>query len=269
MRDDSASDARPYVEVRALARGIALLTELNRIGEARAAALAKAAGIDRTTTYRLLATLERLGLVEQRASDDAYVLAAKVRSLSDGYGERDHLTRCVSLHLGSLFQDVLWPTDFATFERNAMVIRDTTHRFSPYSVHRNMVGRPRPLFSSALGRAFLAGASETQRAAVIDMARGTAPDVLGLASLSFLDETVERLLAEFATHGYSWSIGGTEAHVSAVAVPILGPDGARGAINLVFFRSAMTAEEAATRYLAPMRACVARIEADLMQDRFG
>ena len=263
------TDIVPYVEVRALSRGIALLTELNRIGEARASVLAKAAGIDRTTTYRLLATLERLGLVEQRASDDAYVLAANVRSLSDGYVERDHLTRCVSLHLGSLFQEVLYPTDFATFEREAMIIRDTTHRFSPYSVHRNMIGRPRPLLSSALGRAFLAGASEAQRETVIAMARRSSAITLGVPSLSFIDETIQRICEEFTTHGYSWSIGGTESHVSAIALPILGPDGARGAINLVFFRSAMTAAEAADRHLAPMRACIARIEADMATDVFA
>lgn len=269
----SGVKTKPYIEVRALSRGIALLTELNRLGHARASALARVAGVDRTTAYRMLATLKHLGLVAQRDSDDEYVLDGNVRSLSDGYSHRDHLTRCVSLHLGTLFQQVLWPTDFATFEQNAMVIRETTHRFSPYSVHRAMIGRQRPLFASALGRAFLAGASPTQRDAVIEMAKSADPAPLGLTSPALLDETVSSLIGDFAARGYAWSAGETESHISAIALPIRGPVfgivGARGAINVLFFGSAMSVEQAADRFLAPLRACINRIEADMATDAFA
>lgn len=121
---------KPYVEVRALSRGLALLTELNRVGHARVSALAKATGIDRTTTYRLLATLERHGLVDQRGEDDMFGLTARVRTLSDGYHERDHLARSVAQHLGTLLQQVQWPSDFAVFDQDAMTICESTHRFS-------------------------------------------------------------------------------------------------------------------------------------------
>jgi IclR family mhp operon transcriptional activator len=257
---------KPYVEVRALTRGINLLLELNRLGSGRPSMLARATGIDRTTTYRLLTTLEKLNLVTQRPSDDAFVLAASVRNLSDGYNDRDHLTRCAALHLGGLFQQVLWPTDFATFDGTSMVIRETTHRFSPYSVHRGMVGRSRPLFASALGRAFLAGASQAQRAAVIEIARGADGEANKVPPPALLDATMARMLEDFALHGYASSTGETEAHISAIALPIRGPDGARGAINVVFFRSAMTTAEAAKRFLTPLQECIAKIEADMAHE---
>jgi IclR family mhp operon transcriptional activator len=263
------TNERPYVEVRALSRGIALLMELNRVGSARASALAKATGIDRTTAYRLLATLEKLDLVTRRSEDDAFVLAPGARNLSNGYNDRDHLTRCAARHLGGLFQQVLWPTDFATFEGTSMVIRETTHRFSPYSVHRGMVGRTRPLFTSALGRAFLAGASETQRAAVIEIARQSDPESNKVPPPALLESTLTRILQEFTANDYASSTGETEPHISAIALPVRGPDGARGAINVVFFRTAMTTAEAASRFLEPLRDCICNIEHEMAQDEQG
>lgn len=260
------SATKPYAEVRALSRGIALLVELNRVGHARASSLASAASIDRTTTYRLLATLERLGLVAHRPSDNEFVLAANVRTLSEGFVHRDLLTRIAGQHLGILFQKVLWPTDFAVFEHGAMVIRDTTHRFSPYSVHRAVIGHRRPMFASALGRAFLAGASPAQRQSIVEIARGGGGKTLGLASPAMLDNATKQLMTDFEMHGYSWSVGETEPHISALALPIRGPAGARGAINLVFFRSAMTVVQAAERFVDAMRACVAGIEAEMARE---
>lgn len=257
--------AKPYVEVRALRRGLELLLALNRIGSARASLLAKMTGIDRTTTYRMLATLEAMGLVEQRQSNDEYGLAAHVRDLSDGYSERDHLTRIAANRLGMLFPKVLWPTDFATFEKNVMVIRETTHKFSPYSVHRKMIGRVRPLFASALGRAFLAGASAEQREQVVEIALRSAASDGGLPPAGTINGTMDKLLRDFARDGYASSVGETEAQFSAIALPVIAAAQVVGSVNVVFFRSAMTPAEAAERFLAPLRECVEGLGSDLGQ----
>jgi IclR family mhp operon transcriptional activator len=42
---------------------------------------------------------------------------------------------------GELLREVLWPTDISTLDVDAMVVRETTHRFSRLSFHRAMVGR--------------------------------------------------------------------------------------------------------------------------------
>ena len=255
---------QPYRSIRALNRGLVVLQALNRLGAARPAELAKLTGLDRTTTYRILATLEQVGLVVQNRSSDAFILTELVRTLSDGFTERDRTTQIVSGHLGTLFQKVLWPTDFATFERGAMVIRDTTHRFSPYSVHRAMVGKPRPLFTSALGRAALAGASEQDRATMLQIVRGT--EQWSQAANSEIEERVALILADYAQRGYGWSVGGTEQNISAIGVAVR-TSGAAAAINLVFFRSAMSVETAAERYLDALRECAHGIEESLGDER--
>ena len=48
---------RTYPSVRALERGLALLAALNQAGRSDPASLARLAGVDRTTAYRMLHTL--------------------------------------------------------------------------------------------------------------------------------------------------------------------------------------------------------------------
>ena len=41
----------------------------------------------------------------------------------------------------SFGEKVMWPTDLATLEHDAMIIRESTHRFSPFSIDVGMIGR--------------------------------------------------------------------------------------------------------------------------------
>jgi IclR family mhp operon transcriptional activator len=245
-----------YRHVRALARGLKVLMELSRTGRARPGEIAAETGIDRTTAYRLLETLEREGFVV-RTSDDYYGLTLAVRQLSEGFTDLDHITRIVAPELGSLLAKVLWPTDFATFEQGAMIIRETTHRFSPYSVHRSMIGKSRPTLRTAMGRAVLAAASEKERDLMLRMiAQSGQPDAAEARETGY----VRALIQETQTQGYASAVGLVDAHIGAIATAIRSPIGVVGALNLVFFRTAMTPSDAAQRYLPVMRECVAAIE---------
>lgn len=245
-----------YRHVRALARGLKVLVEINRIGRARPGEIAAETGVDRTTVYRLLDTLEQEGYIT-RGSDDYYTLTLDVRRLSDGFSELDHITRVVAPELGRLLPKVLWPTDFATFEQGAMIIRETTHRFSHFSMHRAMIGRSRPVLRSAMGRAVLANVSPAERELMLRMIiKSKQPDA-GEAR----DQTyVRALLRETLARGYAASVGLVETHISAIAVPVRSQSHVVGALNLVFFRSAMNVEEAAERYLPHLRNSAASIK---------
>jgi IclR family mhp operon transcriptional activator len=244
-----------YPSVRAVERAVDILLALNKCGRTNAATIAKESGVDRATVYRILATFERLNLVGRSTSDGTFVLLERVRELSEGFSEQDRASRTVARELARLLPTVLWPSDFAVFDQGWMVIRETTHRFSPYSVHRAMVGRRRPLFLSAVGRAVLATADETNCRAIIEIARSA--KVPGAEQFE-KPAGIESLREDFATKGYAWSVGGTEPNISAIALP-LRRGTAIGAINVVFFRSALSIEEAAKRYLDPLKACVEAI----------
>jgi len=151
----------------------------------------------------------------------------------------------------------MWPSDFATFEGGWMVIRETTHRFSPYSVHRAMVGRRRPLLDTAMGRAVLAGADEARREEMLEIAlrHGTLAEGSGAVG-----ERVALLLSDYATRGYAWAVGGADRRISAIALPLCGPGHVIGSINVLFFSSAISVEQAADRFLPLLSARIATIE---------
>ena len=86
---------RTYPSVRALERGLALLAALNQAGRSDPASLARLAGVDRTTAYRMLHTLAELGYVARSESDGQFVLTPAVRALSEGLTETDLTARIV------------------------------------------------------------------------------------------------------------------------------------------------------------------------------
>jgi IclR family mhp operon transcriptional activator len=241
-----------YKTVRALERGLDLIIELNSVGRARPAQLSATTGIDRTTVYRLLQTLSKRGLVAKNSEEDSYYLLREVRRLSDGFTETDNVIHVAKTQLAKLLPAVQWPSDFATFDRGFMVIRETTHRLSAVSTHRAMVGRRRAVMNSALGRAMLLAASPEQREMMLQITE------------SILERPIPRnlddLLDDFAKRGYAWSIGGSEPNISGIALPVHGANSVVGAVNIVFFRRASTPEQIAEKYLGALKSCVAAIE---------
>ncbi len=141
-----------------------------------------------------------------------------------------------------------------------MIIRETTHRFSPYSVHRSMIGKSRPTLRTAMGRAVLAAASDKERDLMLRMiAQSNQPDAAEAREAGY----IRALVQETQTQGYASAVGLVDSHIGAIATAIKSPIGVVGALNLVFFRKAMTPSEAAERYLPTMRECVEAIEAQI------
>ena len=243
---DRSSRYRP---VRALERGLTLLLELNRTGRATPSQLAKATQLDRTTVYRLMATLIDLGYVEKSASSDCYVLSHAVQSLSDGFTEVDRSSRIAAQSLARLCQKIQWPSDYAVFDRGHMTIRESTHRVSPYSIHRGMIGRHRPLLRSSLGRAVIARSTERRRQEMLMIARNEKTIEQDEARLgSILDEIDQG----FAERGYAWAVGGADPRVSAIAVPVECDGVVFGAVNVIFFKTTMDVQTAARKFLRPL-----------------
>ena len=63
--------------------------------------------------------------------------------------------------------------------------------------------------------------------------------------------------------GYAESDGGSEPNISAIAYPVCWRNRVLGAINIMFFRRAMTPMKAAERYLGYLHECVRDIEREL------
>ncbi|MBN8988698.1 MAG: helix-turn-helix domain-containing protein [Rhizobiales bacterium] len=243
--------------VRALSRGLALISQLNAGGPMSVVQLARRTGLNRTTCYRLLETLRDEGYVTSDETNALFGLTPRVRTLSEGVSSRDLSSQAALPAMFGLLDHVSWPSDFGVFELGSVLIRESTHPFSPFSVHRSMVGRRRSLLRSALGRAILTASPPALRREMLEM---TASLVEEDAALAKDRRLVEQIVSQTKKDGYASSVGGSEAGISAIALPIQGGGPVLGSLNLIFFTSSMTPQVAAARFLSSMRQAVQEIE---------
>src|SRR6202789_3027917 len=172
--DGRRDSTRP---IRALGRGLEVLTELNRLERAAINALAAAVGLPRTTTYRILETLRLAGYVERDAHDDCYRPTIMVRALSDGFDDEALVAHIAKPLLATLGSQIVWPVAIATPSGSTMMIRETTDRQSPLALEQYSAGVRVPMLGSAPGRAYLAFCSAQQRDAMLELlARSSLPE---------------------------------------------------------------------------------------------
>ena len=253
-----------YKTVRSLQRGMEVLCALNRHNGASVQSLAAAVGIHRTTVQRLLETLRALGYVAKSASDDQYRLALGVRRLSDGFDDDAWVSAVAEPALRRLHERILWPSNVATFDADAMLIRESTHRYSPFSIHHATVGQRLPMLRSALGQAYVAFCPDVERQEILGILRASrGPDAALARDASFLRE----LLRRARRAGYVAKPGDREKRIAAMAVPIMRGERVFACINVVFFRKAMAIPLAVQKYLGPLRETAAAMESRLTGER--
>lgn len=254
----SGSDNTPYKDVRSLVRGLQVVEALSELGWARIGQLSGVAGVERSSAYRIVHTLEQLGYVTRRSEDGAVALTTKFAYLAEGLRDDDVVAQFAWPNLFELTRDLLWPCDFASLAGGKVLIRLSTHKISPMSIHRAMVGKERSLTRSALGMAILSAMSADElesSLAIIDRLGGpNAEDIRDRDSVHRIAEAVRQ-------RGYASAAGLTESKISAIALPVVAPGGTvAGAVNVVFFRSVMTPEQAADRYLGKLKSCISQVE---------
>jgi IclR family mhp operon transcriptional activator len=251
-----------YKAVRGLIRGLALLSSLNRLnGSASINQLSQDTGLHRTTVRRLLETLQHEGYLKRHSSEDSlYQLTLRIRELSDGFRDEQWVSSMASPVLGSLLQQVHWPTDLCTLDGDAMLIRETTHKFSRLSFNSAMVGRRLPMLYTSVGRAYLSFCTDQERESILDLLRARDDEEGVLAR----DENYIRRLVEHtrkAGYGENYAHWQSEKRIAAIALPIRNGEQVMGCLSLVYIAKAMPIQDAAKRYLPMLKDAVGQIEA--------
>ena len=102
--------------VRALSRGLTLISELNASGPSNVVQIATRTGLNRTTCYRLLDTLREDGYVTFDETNALFGLTPRVRTLSEGVSSRDLSSQAALPAMFGLLDEASWPSDFGVFE---------------------------------------------------------------------------------------------------------------------------------------------------------
>ncbi|HBC0830949.1 TPA: DNA-binding transcriptional activator MhpR, partial [Escherichia coli] len=204
-------------------------------------------------------TLLEEGYVRRSTSDDSFRLTIKVRQLSEGFRDEQWISALAAPLLGDLLREVVWPTDVSTLDVDAMVVRETTHRFSRLSFHRAMVGRRLPLLKTASGLTWLAFCPEQERKELIEMLASRPGDDYQLAREPL---KLEAILARARKEGYGQNYRGwdQEEKIASIAVPLRSEQRVIGCLNLVYMASAMTIEQAAEKHLPALQRVAKQIE---------
>ncbi|KVW04530.1 transcriptional regulator [Burkholderia cepacia] len=255
-----------YTNVRGLARGLQVLRALNAMEDGRATSqqIADLTGLHRTTVRRLLETLMEEGFVRRSTSDDSFRLTLAVRSLSEGFTDTERIATVAPPIMGQLLQRVAWPSDLTTPDGDAMIIRETTHRFSRLSFHRAMVGRRLPILLTAAGRAYFAMCPDEEREDILELLRSGAG---GEEQQAFArnDALVRKLIRRVREDGFGSNHGDwtAQAKIGAVAVAISADERVIASLNIVFLSRAVSLADATRRYVPELQKTATEIAAAL------
>lgn len=233
------------------------------IGQSRmsVAELAKRTGLNRTTVYRILSTLEADGFLIRSPSNHEYRLSSKVRLLSDGYTDPFWITQLAAPILMKLLRDTSWPGSLASFDGRNMVIRETTHRFSSFFIHKPMIGQKMPM-SSALGQAFLAFSGNSVRQPLLNIFI----DDWVSSDFGHIDTAKAKIhLAKVKKDGFAIAFGSAVPDVGAIAMPIMRNGQVLACMNIVMSSEAFHASQILNSIRKNLRHAVSALEADIQQ----
>ncbi|NLS06291.1 DNA-binding transcriptional regulator [Rhizobium sp. P32RR-XVIII] len=245
--------------VRALVRGLAVLREVNLLGEARPGEIATRLGLPRPTVYRLLQTLEEEGFVVFSSTNNRVRVTRYAASLGDGSAAMSAICQAAGPLFSEYLPKIVWPLDLSVYESAAMVIQETTHGRSPLSVDRGMIGYRMPVLRTSAGRAYLAFISDEERRLVVEHIRRLAvPE-----DLSFLEAIdLNDLLADIRARGYAIREAGEfRPNTSSIAVPVKLDGVTTACVSIIWIRSALSIKEATTRYVEPLMEIAERLAA--------
>jgi IclR family mhp operon transcriptional activator len=148
---------------------------------------------------------------------------------------------------------------------DVMRIRATTLQDSPFAIDRERINRRVPLLASALGRAYLAYCSETERQSIIALLRNSQrPFDRPAGDRGYLTSLVRSVRRA----GYAVTPPIANDPIAGLAVPVSRGSRVFACLIMRYPRRAMTEAEAVQRYLLPLQQA-ARAIADAAGDRPG
>jgi DNA-binding IclR family transcriptional regulator len=204
--------------VQSVARAAELLKALGAHGgPATVFDLADRCGLNRSTAWRILATLEDEGLVERDAATGRYEVGYALVALGAAAGH-DPLVRRAHPALHALAEACLETASLAVAHGMRLVYVDQVQ--APHVMAADWLGRATPLHATSTGKALLAWLSEDELGAALPgrLERFTDTTITTRAVL-------RAELAHVRARGYAVSRGELEAVLWGVSAPVL--DGGR------------------------------------------
>jgi IclR family transcriptional regulator, mhp operon transcriptional activator len=223
--------------------------------------ISQATGLPYPTVCRIVDTLIDIGMIEREPSRRYYRPTALVQTLSVGYQEEHALVAQARSHIVALCKKVGWPITVTTRVGNSMMVRDSTHRLTSLTFNNYAPGYTLPLLECSSGKAYVAYCSEEERKSIISSLSKVDDGTDKLAQLILReDEAVLNKIRQqgYASHAYNIYTE-NPGKTSSIAVPIMIDEKLAGCLGLIFFSSAMSVADAASKFSEDLKRTAAAI----------
>ena len=182
--------------------------------------LARSLGANKSTIYRLLATLEKLGVLQQNRRSEKYRLGLKLFELGHRVSIHQAVVHCTHPVLEEVARAIAETVHLAILEGTHIRYLDKVE--SPQGLKISTeIGSLRPAHCTGLGKMLLACADSEQQQAVLDatpLFAQTANTIVSAAAL-------RRELAEIRERSFALDREEYEIGLLCVAVPIFNQQG--------------------------------------------
>lgn len=248
--------------IRALERGLDVLSVLQNSRAASLNDLHRSTGLDRATLTRIIATLEKQGLIWQRLADGAFLPSHMLHERNPSLSDEEHLVEVASPILEKLCKQVDWPSVLAVHRLDHMAVIETN---SPKSYFHHIplgpIGFRINILRSATGRAYIAFCSESERQAILErLKESREPGNF----LSRRPPMVKQILSETRELGYGLrypDFGGDynssrnlkDDGRSSIAVPVFVGEDVVAAVNLTWINKVTTVDKIVKRHLGRLQ----------------
>ncbi|MEO5652774.1 MAG: IclR family transcriptional regulator [Marmoricola sp.] len=199
--------------VQSVDRALRILEILARSGESGVTDVAAALGVHKSTAFRLVATLEQHGLVEQVEGRGKYRLGVGLLRLAGATSARLDVVQEARPLCKQLAAATGETVNLATLSGSSALYLDQVAGPSALQSH-NWVGQHIPLHATSNGKVLLAGLPPAELAELLG---GLKP---------FTDSTItsraalKRELEEVRTQGYALAVDELEIGLTAIAAPV-------------------------------------------------
>lgn len=246
-----------YKPIKSLAQGLSILKCLTSYGPSSAVSVSKSVGVHRTTVKRALETMREEGYVWFEDETRKYHITDMVLTLIDSSRSANPVIRAFSQIEHDIAKDIPWPVDLTLFSEGYMVVKNSTHRLSPFSFHKRIIGRKLPCTKSAAGRAYLSFSSTSVRRDILAMICDISESEKAYIESPHFNQVLT------ATRKRGWASNDGEIRednrFSAVAVPIIVENVAYGSLAAIFLRKSISVDQAASEYLDKLKNLSAQI----------
>jgi IclR family mhp operon transcriptional activator len=229
-----------YKPVRALERGLAVLQAVNVRDGLKTHEIASVVGLSRPTVFRLLETLQARGFVLQSHSSGTWHPTLECNLLSSGYRDKAWVGQIAMPEMIALTQNILWPVDLVTYDGDAMLVRESTHKISPFSFDYGIVGQRMPILQTSGGHSWLAFCPDPEREVIFEILRDSERPEDTLIHDSFM---IAQILERSRRAGYGIRSEGFRDHTHSISAPIYKDDALRATLTVICLKSAVSFKE--------------------------